>query len=447
MSLATMDIFHVLIALSLLLSVAHLGAFIANKIGIPPMVGELTAGLLAGATVLKRFSPDVYTSIFPASPSPHGSSVGFCSQIGLLLLLFIGGRQLRKLITPKHIRAVSWIGSLGVIVPVISGLLILHFLDVTRYMGKANHLAALEIVLLIELAITSIPVITRIFIDLDLMNTRLARIVLSVAVIEDVLLYIALSIALGLAQADPKADASIPSYLGLAPDSTGFIIWHVVASIALLAAAAWGFGDSRRKTSRLNLISNRSPLGWTLVSILSITVIAMFLGLAPMFGALVAGIIASTNTEESLVKAQQQIETVGSSFFIPIYFALIGMSLDLIKDFDWGFTLGILAVGCVVKYGGSFLGAKLAGEQPEMAHAVSISVNARGGPGLVVASTAFAAGITSPEAYTSLVILAVLSSTLAAVVLARELRHKSKSSTLIRNGALDPWAKSTISAR
>ena len=93
MSLATMDIFHVLIALSLLLSVAHLGAFIANKIGIPPMVGELTAGLLAGATVLKRFSPDVYTWIFPASPSPLGSILGFCSQIGLLLLLFIGGRH------------------------------------------------------------------------------------------------------------------------------------------------------------------------------------------------------------------------------------------------------------------------------------------------------------------------------------------------------------------
>ena len=60
------------------------------------------------------------------------------------------------------------------------------------------------IVLLIALAVTSIPVITRIFLDLGLMNTRLARVVLSVAVIEDVMLYVALSIALGMVQGQPE---------------------------------------------------------------------------------------------------------------------------------------------------------------------------------------------------------------------------------------------------
>lgn len=432
MSIATLDLFHILIALSLLLTLSHLGAFTASKFGIPPMVGELTAGILLGATVFQRIWPSGQAWLFPPAPSPLGSVLGFCSQIGLLLLLFVGGRQLRRLLTPKDGRAVAWVGTLGVIIPVVSGLAILQFLDVSKYLGSANHLMALKIVLLIELAITSIPVITRIFIDLGLMSSRLARIVLSVAVIEDVLLYIALSFALGLAHAGVKSDASIPHYLGFAPDSLAFLAWHVVASLLLLVVAAWGFGDTRRRTAKFNLVAARSPLGWTLISILSTTVLAMFLGLAPMFGALVAGIIASTNTEESLVKAQQQIETVGSSFFIPIYFALIGMSLDLIRDFDWQFTVGILIIGSIVKYGGSMIGAKLAGEQTPMAHAISISVNARGGPGLVVASTAFVAGIVNSAAYTSLVILSVVSSVLAAVVLARGLRKSSGVADLMR---------------
>lgn len=438
MNLAPIDIFHALAAVSALLMVAHLGASLAARLGIPPMVGELTGGLLLGATVFQRVWPAGHDWLLPTAPSPVAPILGFCSTIGLLMLLFIGGLQLRRLITPHDTRAVAWVSGLGVVVPVAAGLLLFQIVDVSRYLGGAHHLTALKIVLLIELAITSIPVITRIFLDLGLMKTRLARIVLSVAVIEDVLLYIALSIALGMAHAGAKSEVSIPHHLGFAPDSAAFIVWHVVASLTLLALAAWGFGKVRRASSRFNLVAERSPLGWTIVSILVITGTAMFLGLAPMFGALVAGMIASTNTEQSVVKAQQQVEAVAGSFFIPLYFALIGVSLDLVRDFDWRLTGGILLVGSAVKYGGALLGARVAGEGPAMANAISISVNARGGPGLVVASTAFAAGITSPTAYTSLIILAVASSMLAAVVLAQGLRRNAAAAKLIRSEGMGP---------
>ena len=359
--------------------------------------------------------------------------LGLCSTIGLLMLLFIGGLQLRRLITKRDLSSVSWISVMGVVVPVATGFVILELVDFSIYMGTARHLTALKIVLLIELAITSIPVITRIFLDLGLMNTRLARIVLSVAVIEDVLLYIALSIALGMAQAHFKSDASIPHLLGFRPDSALFISWHILASLALLGIAAWGFGgvgafpqaSGEEKYTGRNIIAMRSPLGWVLASLLATTSLAMLLGLAPMFGALVAGIIASNNSHPVFIRAQKQVEAVGTSFFIPIYFTLIGASLDLIKDFDWKLTFGILIVGCIVKYGGALLGGILARESLPMANALAICVNARGGPGLVVASTAFAAGIINPPAYTSLVILAIVTSVVAGIFLARALQAKA----------------------
>lgn len=452
MSLASLDIFHVIVALSALLVAAHVGGFIAGRIGIPPMVGELAGGILLGATFFKRVWPEGHAWLLPAPPADALTQptsavlpiLGFCSQIGLLMLLFIGGLQLRRLVTRKDAKSVGWISSLGVIIPVAAGLLALMVIDVEQYVGSANSLTALKIVLLIELAITSIPVITRIFLDLDLMNTRLARTVLSVAVIEDVLLYIALSIALGMANTTAKSDASIPHHLGLAPDSFEFIAWHIVASLVLLGVAAWGFGKVNANksqayggASRLNVIARRSPLGWTLASILVITGVAMLLGLAPMFGALVAGIVASNSTEPSFVKAQQQVEAVGQSFFIPIYFALIGVSLDLVKDFDWKLTFGILIFGTVVKYGGALVGGLVAGEKPAMANALAISVNARGGPGLVVASTAFAAGIVNASAYTSLVILSIITSVGAGIFLAKVLRSNPVTSELIRGDGLE----------
>ncbi len=445
MSLASIDIFHIVVAISVLLIVAHIGGYLASRIGIPPMVGELGGGILLGATVLKRAWPTGHAWLLPATPTdgtpipPLLPILGFCSTIGLLLLLFIGGLQLRRLITRRDFASVTWISAMGVIIPVGAGLLILQFLDFSPYVGTAGNLTALKIVLLIALAITSIPIITRIFLDLGLMNTRLARIVLSVAVIEDVLLYIAMNIALGMVQGSAKTDASIPHMLGFAPDSLTFIAWHVVASLVLLGVAAWGFGevgslalDAEEAYKGRNVVAMRSPLGWTLATILAITSLAMLLGLAPMFGALVAGIVASNSSHPAFLKAQHQVEQVGTAFFIPIYFALIGVSLDLVKDFDWMLTFGILIVGCVVKYGGALLGALIAKEKFPMANALAISVNARGGPGLVVASVAFTAGIINPPAYTSLVLLAILTSVFAGVFLAQILRSNPSTEEMIR---------------
>ncbi|MCW2925282.1 MAG: sodium:proton antiporter [Thermoleophilia bacterium] len=447
MSLATLDLFHVLAAIAALLAVAHIGGLVASRIGIPPMVGELAGGLLLGATVLRRVWPDANSWLFPAIPAdgavpPVLPVLGFCSQMGLLLLMFVGGLQMRRLVTRRDAKAVSWIAGLGVMLPVVIGLVILHFADFSDYLGPAKSLDALHIVLIAALAVTSIPVITRIFMDLGLMETRLARIVLSVAVLEDVLLYIAVSIAIALAEADAKSDASIPSMLHLKPDSVAFVAWHVGASFLLLAVAGWGFGRAGGRSpaariARSNPIAQRSELGYTVATILGITLLAMLLGLAPMFGALVAGIAASRATSRRWREAQRQVEAVGMAFFIPLYFALIGVSLDLVNAFDWRLTLGILVVGSTIKYVGSLLGARIAGEPMPMANALAISVNARGGPGLVLASTAFAAGILDERAYTALVILALATSIGAGVFLARILRTNPATTELISGGAID----------
>lgn len=451
MSLGLLDLFHVIVTLVVLLSCAHAGGYIAARLRVPPMVGELAGGLLLGQTVLKRLWPDAHAWLLPALP-PGGVAVppvltvlGFCSTIGLLLLMFIGGLQLRRLLTRDDTASVSGVAAAGVIVPVIAGLLLFEVVDFSGYVGHAGHLTALKIVLLIELAITSIPVIARIFIDLGLMHTRLARIVLSVAVIEDVLLYVALSIALGMVQAESGGDASVLGWLGVGPSEPAFVIWHILASLLLLGVAAWGFGPVRTPDgvacARFNFIARRSPLAWLFTSVFATAGVAMVLGLAPMFGALVAGIVASRNTHAEVIRAQQQIESVGLGFFIPVYFALIGVSLDLIRDFDWRLTLGILAFGSVVKYGGALVGALVAREPLPMANALAISVNARGGPGLLVAATAFAAGIVNPVAYTSLVILSVLTSVGAGLFLAHLLSTRPAVAELIaRNDLATPAA-------
>jgi Kef-type K+ transport system membrane component KefB len=275
------------------------------------------------------------------------------------------------------------------------------------------------------LAVTSIPVITRIFIDLGLMETRLARIVLSVAVLEDVLLYIGISLAVGMAGGNLRADASIPTYLGLDPSGAPYIAWHVAASLLLLLAASVSvkvLPSSSGTVRNRNPVARRSPLGWTVAFLCGVTLVAMLLGLAPIFGALVAGIAVANDDRTVFLEARRQIESFAMATFIPIYFALIGVQLDLVEEFDWAFTLGLLVVGTVVKFTASLIGARIAGEAPPMARALAISVNARGGPGIVLATTAYAAGIINVEAYTALIVLAIATSVLAGSWLAWMLR-------------------------
>jgi Kef-type K+ transport system membrane component KefB len=430
MSLASIDTFHVLAAVAALLVVAHLGGLVAAHLGLPPMLGELTGGLLLGATVLDRIWPVASRWLFPPLPDTGAVPVvlpilGFCSQLGLLLLMFVGGLGMRRLVTRSDLKAVTWISGLGVLVPVAVGLLIFRVEDFDEYLGPADSRAALRIVLISALAVTSIPVITRIFIDLGLMETRLARIVLSVAVLEDVLLYIGISLAVGMAGGNLRADASIPTYLGLDPSGAPYIAWHVAASLLLLLAASVSvkvLPSSSGTVRNRNPIARRSPLGWTVAFLCGVTLVAMLLGLAPIFGALVAGIAVANDDRTVFLEARRQIESFAMATFIPIYFALIGVQLDLVEEFDWAFTLGLLVVGTVVKFTASLIGARIAGEAPPMARALAISVNARGGPGIVLATTAYAAGIINVEAYTALIVLAIATSVLAGSWLAWMLR-------------------------
>ena len=101
------------------------------------------------------------------------------------------------------------------------------------------------------------------------------------------------------------------------------------------------------------------------------------------------------------------------AFFIPIYFAVIGSTLDLVHGFSPVFFAFFLVVACGIKAVSVYLGARAAGETNASSWNLAIAMNARGGPGIVVASTAFVAGIIDQPFYAVLILLAIVTSLLA----------------------------------
>jgi Kef-type K+ transport system membrane component KefB len=112
-------------------------------------------------------------------------------------------------------------------------------------------------------------------------------------------------------------------------------------------------------------------------------------------------------------QAWDAIRQFSLAFFIPIYFFTVGLKLDLIHNFHILFFLCFLVLSCALKAGSIWFGAKLAGQPSGRAWDLAVALNARGGPGIVLATVTFEAAIVNESFFTSLVLLSVLTSQLA----------------------------------
>jgi len=148
------------------------------------------------------------------------------------------------------------------------------------------------------------------------------------------------------------------------------------------------------------------------VVMLTMTALASFLGVSPIFGALVAGILAG-DLHGDAEHARQTIQSFSYAFFVPLYFAVVGLRLDLIHDFEPLFFLVFLLFACLVKSVSTYAAARMTGEGKVGARNLAAALNARGGPGIVLASVAFDARIIHEGFYTILVMLALITSVIA----------------------------------
>jgi len=137
-----------------------------------------------------------------------------------------------------------------------------------------------------------------------------------------------------------------------------------------------------------------------------------------MLGAV--GIIGLPGT---LRRGERPIGRFSFGFFIPIYFAIVGLRLDLVDHFQLPFFVAFFAFACIVKGLSVYLGARISGQPGRGATNLAVALNARGGPGIVLASVALDAQIIGPDFYASLVMLAVLTSLVAGSWLERAVRR------------------------
>ena len=392
------EITRVLLALLLLVGGAQLLGYVFVRLRQPKVVGEILAGVVLGPALLGRLP---FLSHVMQSALDQGNILDFVYWLGLLLLMFLAGAETQQLFTHDERREVGWLIIVGTGLPFLIGLALAPWIIRPSLAGPNGNRISLTIILAVGVAVTSVPVVSKIFADLKILHTRFARLVLGVAVLEDIVLWLALAVATAVAG---KA-ALHPRALSL----------HLLATVAffVLGLTLVPRIVKRINKARFNVMARHSPTGYALAVLLAYCAVAGAMDVSLVFAAFLAGFAVVHKKRRLFADALDAIGKVAFAFFVPVYFAIVGLKLDLVHGVSIGMMLAFIVGTCAVKILSVSLAARFAGFRGLDLLNLAITTNARGGPGIVLASVAFDAGIISPRFYTTLVVAAVLTSQIA----------------------------------
>lgn len=372
-----MSITSLLLLLACLLIVVKIVGWCCARIGIPPVLGQLLVGVVAGPSVLGWVHPDAMMDAF--------------SNIGVIILMFVAGLE-TDMQQMRRVGGVAFLSAtLGVILPFIAGFGLAY--------GLGNPLAESLFVGTL-LTATSVSISAQTLKELGRLKTREGTTILGAAVIDDVLGLIVLSLILAFV-------------LGQNPG------WAIVKMLIYFPASyllgRYCFPLLSRWLPRLLAVEAR--LGMVLALVLLYAWSAEELGnVAAITGAYIAGLlIARTEMKEWV---HEGISKIGYSFFVPIFFVYVGIQANFhgIWQVSPLLLFALLVVAIISKVVGCGGGALLGRFKPREALAVGVGMISRGEVALITATIGLQARIISPVMF-SIVILISLVTTLVTPLL------------------------------
>ena len=428
------------LTLAVLLTAVHALGYLAERLKQPRLVGEILAGVLLGPFVLKILAPAVSGRLFEFSPQA-GSALGFLYQLGLVLLMFCSGSETRRLFARDDQRRTFVLIGVRVLLcfSLVLGLGFAGLLPLHALTGPVGQESSTLLILAIAVAVTSIPVISRIFWDLRIMHTRFVGLILGAAVIEDVFLWTVLAIATAMAATAAAAHEHLVSAVSRHVANT-----LIYLTLALLLAPPL---LKRLSGARWNVLYQASPVGYLMCVLLAFCAVASALEVNLQFAALLAGyaVIGGIHGSERdrFAVPLDAIAKVSFGVFVPIYFGVVGYKLVFGSEFSLTLLMVFLLGSTVVSILTGALAARLAGFRGLDCVNIALTTNARGGPGIVLASVAYEAGIINATFYTTLVVTAVVTSQMAGVWLRYVL---SQGWPLLSSHPEETWARGPVTS-
>ncbi len=373
---AATDHTQILLALFIMLVAAKIMAEIFERLRQPAVVGEILAGVIIGPSLLGWVAPSELITIL--------------AEIGVIFLLFTVGLETKPQAIFRVGKRAVMVGILGVVLLFIAGYFIAIAWDGS--FPEAMFIGA-------AMVATSVGITARVLGSMGLLDKETSRIILGAAVIDDILDLIILSLVSAVSQGSV-------SYTGLAKTAGAAILF--TAFVALIGSKI--MTAIAPAIDRLRLSKPFFNLG--LILCLGLSVASIYVGVAAIIGAFLAGMALAEATEDN-VKMHWLTSGV-TEFLVPFFLVNIGMQLDLAVFRDMSVvTLAIIitVAAVVTKFVGCSLGA-WGMSRREMAQ-IGVGMVPRGEVGIVVAQIGLGLGVISGHFFASVLFMAVATTLIA----------------------------------
>jgi K+:H+ antiporter len=394
-SLSETGIQLLLADLALIVLLARLFGAAAKRLGQPAVIGEIVAGIVLGPTL---FHGAIMTALFP---DPVQAALGSLADLGLVLFMFLVGYELDIRLIRGRERVAASVSLTSIILPMTLGIGLGAWLA-QRY--QVDHVVTFILFIGTSMSVTAFPVLARILTERGLHRTRLGGIALGSAAIDDVLAWSLLAVVVTLAGA-----GSHQWRLLLAPV-------YAVVMLTLVRPLLHRLAGAYRRQGRL------SPglLAVVLVGLLLSCLATEWMGVKFIFGAFLFGVVMPRKDASALREdILGRLEQISVLVLLPVFFVVSGLKVDLSTIGLSGLAeLGaIMAVAVAGKFGGAFLGSRLAGIGGRQAGALAALMNTRGLTEIVILTVGLQMKILSPELYSLMIVMAICTTAMAGPLL------------------------------
>ena len=395
-----------LAGIAFVLLLGALLARLAGRLRQPAVIGEIVAGILLGPSVLGHLPGNLPDRLFPADVRPLLSAV---AQVGLVLFMFLIGWEFEKrLLRPNKRVAVSVavcsVGlafSLGVALGAV-----LHARH-DEVAGQQVPFAAFVMFMGAAMSVTAFPVLARILSDNRLTHTRVGALALACAAVDDLLAWCLLAYVSALVTARGAEDLARIAVL-----SAGYIAVLVVLVRPLLAALVTRWAHAGQWNRLLVVLCAGAFLS---------AYATTWIGIHAVFGAFLFGFIMPSEPALSLAQhVHRPLEHI-SVVLLPVFFIVTGLNVDIggLRPPQMLELTAIIAVAVTGKLVGTILPTRLLGLPWRESLALGLLMNTRGLTELIILNVAVTLGVLDQQMFTMMVIMALVTTTLAGPLLPR----------------------------
>ncbi|MCW6008138.1 cation:proton antiporter [Micromonospora sp. CPCC 205371] len=398
--LAPRQLLVFLLALTVLLLVARCLGWLARQVRLPALVGELATGVVLGPSLLGQVAPQV-TGWLRLDHPEQVHLLDAVGQFGVLLLVGVTGAHLDIGLLRRQAATAARVSLGGLLVPLGLGIGLGIVIAPLVSLGAGGR-PVFALFLGVAMCVSAIPVIAKTLSDMRLLHRNTGQLILVAGTLDDVIGWFLLSVVSAAAVNGLSTGKVSLSLLYL----TGFVLLAALVGRPLVRSAM-------RLADRSD--EPGASVSMAVIVVLLGAVATHALGMEPVFGAFVAGLLIGAPGAADQRKLAP-LRTVVLSVLAPIFLAGAGLRMDLTALAEPAIALTaalVLVVAVLGKFAGAYLGARLSRLTPWEGLAIGAGMNARGVVEVIVALVGLRLGVLDTAMYTVIVLVALATSVMA----------------------------------